>query len=150
MPPTNDRPHDPTPVAGLARTRKAVLDVLVADALAIAASGWLIRSRAGGEIPRPSRWLHDGLFGALLLVAVASYVIRRSAIRTDRSLSPERRAARSFRSRVGAAAVAALALPIGLAYGWFVEPTLQGVAPFWVAAVALGILAFPMRGELEG
>ena len=45
---------------------------------------------------------------------------------------------------------AALAVPLGLAYGWFVRPRLDAVGPFWVAALALGFLALPRAHELDG
>jgi hypothetical protein len=51
---------------------------------------------------------------------------------------------------VAAAAVGALAVPLGLVYGWTVRPRLDAVAPFWVAALALGFLALPRVHELEG
>jgi hypothetical protein len=35
-------------------------------------------------------------------------------------------------------------------YGWIVRPRLDAVAPFWVAALALGFLALPRAAELDG
>lgn len=134
------------PDALLRRTRKAVLDVLVVDGVLIAVSGWLIRRRAGEPITPAPRALHDGLFLGLAGIAVASYIARRASIGT-RGLPADRVLARFHRSHVAAAAIAALGIPIGLAYGWLVDPSLQGVAPFWVVPMAFGALAFPRRGE---
>ena len=149
---TNE-PDDPPPSiameACLARTRKAVLDVLVGVGMMIAVSGWLLRRRAGQDLPLPPRGLHDGLLFALLVVAVCGYLVRRAWAARPASLTPDRRAARFFRTHVGSAAIAALGVPIGLAYGWFVDPRLEGVAPFWVIPLALGFLAIPRRGELD-
>jgi hypothetical protein len=41
-------------------------------------------------------------------------------------------------------------VPIGFAYAYAVRPTLDAVAPFWVAGLALGFLALPRAAELEG
>lgn len=152
MPPTNDPDAGPSGFAAdalLARTRKAVLNVLVVVAMMIAASGGLLRYRAGQGGAPPARGLHDALLFALMAAAVVSYLIRRSGLRQTASRPPERRAAIFYRTHVGAAAVAALGVPIGLAYGWLVDPGLEGVAPFWVVPIALGFLAFPRRGEID-
>ena len=53
-----------------------------------------------------------------------------------------------FRSHVAGAAIAALGVPLGLAYGWWVNPRLEGVIPFWVIPLTLGFLAIPRRLEL--
>jgi peptidoglycan/LPS O-acetylase OafA/YrhL len=148
---TND-PDDaltgPAMADGLTRTRKAVLNVLVGVGFMIAVSGWLIRRRAGEVIAPPARGLHDGLLFALVAVAVASYLVRRGSRRVA-SLPPDRRQSVFYRTHAGSAAIAALGVPLGLAYGWFVDPSLEGVAPFWVVPMALGLLAIPRRGELE-
>ncbi len=151
MPHTNDpdqTPDGPSWEASLARTRAAVLNVLVGDAAMIAMSGWLLRRRAEVAIVRTSRELHDVLLFALMIVAVASYLVRRNGPRRASRLTPERREARFFRSHVAAAAIAALGVPLGLAYGWWVDPRLEGVVPFWVIPLALGFLAVPRRLEL--
>jgi hypothetical protein len=133
---------------GLARTRKAVLNMLVGVGFMIAVSGGLIRRRAEDAIAPRGRWLHDGLLFALMAVAVASYLARRAA-RGVASMPTGRREVHFYRTHVGAAAIAAMGVPLGLAYGWFVDPSLEGVAPFWVVPMALGLLAIPRRGELE-
>jgi hypothetical protein len=135
--------------ACLRRTRKAVLDVLIGVGAMIAMSGWLIRGRAAVGVAHPVRGLHDGLLLGLMAAAVASYLFRRSWSRRPVGLPPVRREARFFWSHVGAAAVAAIGPALGLAYGWFVDPSLEGVAPFWVVPMAMGALAFPRRGELD-
>ena len=133
----------------LVRTRSAVLNVLVGDGLMIAVSGWLLRRRAEDAIVRPDRGLHDALLLSLVAVAVASYVMRRRWTGRPSPAASDRRDARFFWSHVGAAGLAALGIPLGLAYGWWVDPRLEGVIPFWVVPMALGFLALPRRGELE-
>jgi hypothetical protein len=148
---TND-PDDVTgavgPEACLRRTRTAVLNVLVGVGLLIAVSGWLLRRRAE-EVVRPARWMHEGLLLALILVAVASYLVRRLGGGRMTAIPLDRREARFFWSHAGSAAVAAIGIPLGLVYGWFVDPRLEGVIPFWVVPLALGFLALPRRGELD-
>jgi hypothetical protein len=153
MLPTND-PDVPTSAPAsddfLSRTRSAVLNVLVGVGFMIALSGWLIRRRAIEPIAPPPRGLHDGLLFGLLGLAVISYLMRRRWLARPASLPRDQLEARFYRSHVGSAAVAALGVPLGLAYGWFVDPQLKGVVPFWVVPIALGLLAFPRRGELDG
>ena len=145
MPPTND-PEVPTPDAAiealLARTRTAVLNVLIGVGALIGMSGWLIRRRAGEEIARPARGLHDGLLFALIAAAVVSYLLRRPR-RRPAALAPDRFAARFYRRHVGAAAIAAIGVPLGLAYAWFVDPRLEAVAPFWIVPSRWGSSPFP-------
>jgi hypothetical protein len=152
MPHTNDPdapPPDPAMDACLAQARNAVLNVLVGVGVMIAVSGWLIRRRAREGIAAPTRGLHDGLLFALIVAAVASYLVRRAWARRPASLRDDRRLARFYWSHVGAAAIAAFGVPLGLAYGWFVDPRLEGVAPFWIVPLALGLLSIPRRGELD-
>ena len=42
-----------------------------------------------------------------------------------------------------------MAIPLGLIYGWFVRPTLDAVAPFWIAGLAIGFLSLPRAAELD-
>jgi hypothetical protein len=150
MPLTND-PDAGTGVAGpegcLRRTRTAVLNVLVGVGLMIAVSGWLLRRRAE-DIVRPAPRMHKGLLLALVFVAVASYLIRRTGLGRLSDAPAGRREGRFYWSHVGSAAIAAIGVPLGLVYGWFVDPRLEGVIPFWVVPLALGFLAIPRRGEL--
>lgn len=133
----------------LHRTRKDVLNVLVLVGGMIAVSGFLLRSRAErGAVPSEP-WLRPALLGGLGGLFFASYLARRLWWRRSPGLMPER-LARLFRwSHVGSAAIAAGGVPLGLAYGWWVDARLQAVAPFWVVPLALGLLAIPRRGELE-
>ena len=38
---------------------------------------------------------------------------------------------------------------VGFAHGWLVDPRLEALAPFWVAALGLGFLALPRGHELD-
>jgi hypothetical protein len=152
MPPTNDHgdaPIDPELEACLSRTRAAVLNVLVVVGLMIAVSGWLLRRHAEQADIQPARGMHDGLLFGLIAVAVCSYLVRRSRPRSSDADVASRRAARFFWTHVASAAIAAAGVPIGFAYGWYVDPRIQGVITFWVVPLALGLLAFPRRGELD-
>ena len=152
MPHTNDPgsgPGDPGREAFLLRTRKSVLNVLVAVALLIALSGGLLRVRAEAGLVRPARALHDALLNSLFGVAVASYLVRRGSSRRSDHLPMGRRLRRFYWFHVGAALVAAIGVPLGLAYGWWVDPQLKAVIPFWVVPLALGLLAIPRRAELD-
>jgi hypothetical protein len=148
---TNDPgqlPAAPAWAVCLERTRSAVLNVLVGVGLTIAFGGWLLRGRAEGRLPPREQWLHELLLAALIVLAVASYLIRRSARRPVASEDPGHRQARFYRSHVVAALIAALEAPIGIIYGLWIDPRLGAVIPFWVAALALGFLAIPRAHEL--
>jgi hypothetical protein len=152
MPHTNDPesvPRDPWRDAALRRTRGAVLNVLVAVGLMIALSGWLIRRRAEAGIVDPSRGLHDGLLAGLFGAGIASYLLRRRRLRYSSQMPMDRRIRWFYWTHVGAAAIAAIGVPLGLAYGWWVDPRLEAVIPFWVVPLALGFLAIPRHIELE-
>jgi hypothetical protein len=142
-------PEDAAWAACLHRTRSAVLNVLVGIGLTIAVGGWLLRGRAEAvQPPKPPR-LHDALLAALFVLAVASYVVRFPSRRRVRTADPERRRAVFFRSHVSAASIAALATPLGIVYGWWIEPRLGAVIPFWVIPLAMGFLAIPRTRELD-
>ncbi len=142
MPPTSEES-----AGELARTRSAVLNVMVGIAAMIGVSGWLIRLRAQEPAFRPIPGLHDALLLGLFGTSVASYLIRRRWTRWATSLSPVGRPPDFLRSHVAAAAVGALGVPLGLAHGWFVDPSFEGVAPFWVVPMAMGLLAIPRKWE---
>lgn len=144
-------PPPPTAADGcLGRTRAAVLNVLVAAGMGIAVSGVLLRWHDRRALFRAHESVGKGLMAALFGLAVASYTVRRLASGRGALRDPSRRGSRFYRGHVLAAALAALAVPLGLAYGWLVRPRLDAVAPFWVAALALGFLALPRGYELEG
>jgi hypothetical protein len=151
-------PHTNDPLAGpdqagrdvlLLRTRRAVLNVLVGVAIMIAVSGWLLGRRAEDRIVVPARGTHDGLLIGLFTAGIFSYFLRRRGMRSSTHLPMDRRLRDFYWSHVGAAAIAALGVPMGLAYGWWVDPRLEGVIPFWVVPLALGFLSIPRRTELE-
>jgi hypothetical protein len=126
-----------------------VLNVLVAVGIFVALSGWLLRNRARTEKPPASQALSQELMAAALIVAVISYATRR--ILTQRMAGARTTPTESlfFWSHVVPALIAAIAAPLGLMYGWWVEPSVGSVVPFWVVALALGSLALPRASELE-
>jgi hypothetical protein len=136
------------PLFWFERIRSHVLNVLVAVGLSIALSGWLLRARAANWQPRPAETLSNWLYAGLIALAATSYIARRIlGIRAARAQTG-RRDRLFYWSHVGPAALAALAVPLGLAYGWLVSPRLDAIAPFWAVAFALGFLSLPRRYEL--
>jgi hypothetical protein len=143
-------PH-PADLVTLERTRSAVLNVMIAAGLGIALSGWLLRwlGREAGVRAR-DQGLRQGLMAGLLGLVAVSFVVRRTVAGRGALRDRSRRERRFYAGHVLAAAIGALAVPLGLAYGWLIRPRLDAVAPFWVAALALGLLALPRTHELEG
>ena len=141
---------EPPALACLERTRSAVLNRLIAVALGIGVSGVLLRGRDAAALRRASDLSAHGLLAGLALVAVASVVVRRLGTSRAALRDPARRALTFRRAHVRAAEIGALAVPLGLAYGWLIRPRLDAVSPFWVAALALGLLAWPRAAELDG
>jgi hypothetical protein len=141
---------EPAALSCLERTRTVVVNILVAVACGIGASGLILRWRDRTALLRASDGTRQALLGALLVLVAASFVAKRAGAGRRALRDPSRRAARFFRAHLLAAALEALAIPLGLVYGWFVRPRLDGVAPFWVAALALGFLALPRAHELDG
>jgi hypothetical protein len=142
--------RDPSSTDCLDRTRSAVLNVLVVVGAMIAASGWVL----GHHDPEPGLpWgvleTRRGLMIALGVLVALSYLILRVGAGRERLRDPARRGSRFFRGRVGSASVAALAVPLGFVHGWFLDPHLESLAPFWVAALGLGFLALPRGHELD-
>src|SRR5262245_8082883 len=83
----------------LARTRSAVLNVLVAIGLMIAVSGWILRPRAAGVLvqdPRKAIATHHALHAGLIILAVASFLSRRIMARRATLSDPRRRASRFY------------------------------------------------------
>src|SRR3954468_20570638 len=146
----SDSPRrDPALAACLVRTRSAVLNVLVGVGATIAVGGWLLRGRAGAEWPAPPQRLHEVLFLALGVLAVASYVLRRVLVRRVALSEPGRRAWTFYWAHVLPAVIAALAAPLGIIAGWFVDARLEAVIPFWVVPLALGFNCVPRSHELD-
>lgn len=134
----------------LEQTRTAVLNVLVIVGAGIALSGWVLgRQDSGAKLWSPvlaQRWAHGALFGLIGISLIVRRVVgSRSALRP-----PERRAGRFYWAHTLGAAIGALAVPLGFGYGWAIRPRLDAVAPFWIAALALGFLAMPRAQELDG
>jgi hypothetical protein len=137
--------------ANLARTRSAVLNVLVVVGGGIAASGWILgRHDPDAALPWGTMKTRQIAFGSLVALVAGSYTTLRVLTGREALRDPEKRASRFFRGRVAASIVGALAIPLGFAYGWSIDSRLQAVAPFWIAALALGWLAMPRGGELDG
>jgi hypothetical protein len=145
-----ERPLEPPALTCLERTRSAVLNVLTVVGIAIALSGILIRWRDGWALERAPERIGRSLIGGLFSVLASSVVIRRVGAGRSALQPPTTRASRCFRAHLASALVGALAVPLGLAHGWFIRPRLDAVLPFWVAALALGVLAFPRAATLEG
>ena len=141
---------EPAALACLERTRKAVLNILMAVGGGIAVSGLLLRWRDRSALSRASDGFRLAMLCGLFVVVIASYLCSRIGASRSSLRNPESRAARFFRAHVLAALVGALAIPLGLVFGWTIRPRLDAVAPFWVAALALGFLALPRAHELDG
>jgi hypothetical protein len=141
---------DPASLDCLERTRSAVLNALVGVGAVVAVSGFLLRGRTEGALVGPQERLGHALLLGLLGVFVASTVLRRTLCRRARLRDPRSRGPRFFWGHVLPAWVGALAAPLGLLHGWLVSPRLEAILPFWVVALALGILAYPRGRELEG
>jgi hypothetical protein len=143
-----ERPSSAT--ACLARTRSAVLNVLVVVGAMIAASGWVLGHHdPDAALPWGFRETRQALLIALAVLVALSYLILRVVAGRDRLRDPSQRASRFFRGRVASASVAALAVPLGFAHGWLLDPSIKALAPFWVAALGLGFLALPRGHELD-
>lgn len=140
---------DPDTVA-LDRARSAVMNVLVVVGLGIGLTGFLLGRRVvGAWLPSP-RGSERVAYGLLLLLCFLSVTVRRAVGARSQLRDPSTRAARFWWAHVLGAAIGALAMPMGLAYGWLILPRLAGVWPFWVAALALTALSYPRSIELEG
>ena len=149
-PPPPSPSDDPSALSCVERTRSAVLNVMVVEGAAIALSGWVLGRLEQGALPvdRTQAWRVSiaGLFAILL----SSRIVLRMAAGRSALRDPARRARRFFQAHVASASLGALAVPLGFAYGWGVEPSLQAIAPFWVVALGVGFLALPRLAELEG
>ncbi|MDG3003152.1 hypothetical protein [Paludisphaera mucosa] len=127
-----------------------MLNVLVLDGLSILGSALAMRRWGGITFDVDPLMMKKVLFGSLFAVfVVAMFVLRRTGGR-ERLEDPQTRGARFFGSRVAAVAIGWAAFPLGLAHGLLFDPNLQAVAPFWLAAMVLGKLAYPRADDLEG
>jgi hypothetical protein len=144
------RERGPMTVACLSRTRSAVLNVLVAVGAGIAASGWALgRHEPIAVLPWSLTRSRQAALGVLIAVIAASFALFRIGSGREALRDPSTRTTRFFRSRVAASAFAALAVPLGFAHGWFLDPRLEALAPYWIAALGLGFLALPKGPELD-
>jgi hypothetical protein len=135
----------------LDRTRSAVLNVLVVIGGGIAASGWILgRHDPAAALPWGTIKTRQIALGALVALVAASYATLRGVAGREALRDPIRRHSRFYRGRLAASIIGTLTIPLGFAYGWYVDARLQSLAPFWVAALALGFLALPRGSELEG
>ncbi|HEV3163076.1 MAG TPA: hypothetical protein VGZ22_03465 [Isosphaeraceae bacterium] len=139
---------EPAAVRCLERTRSAVLNVLVVVAAGIAGSGIVLGRRDRGVLLWPERTTQRATHAALLLLIVASFMVRRVLGSRSALRDPDTRCVQFYRAHVIGAIVGALAVPLGFAYGWGVRPLLDAVIPFWLTALALGVLALPRAYEL--
>jgi len=129
------------------RTRGAVLNVLILTSVGIALSGIVLARRPVPAPTEATREIARQTFGGLIGVVLLSYVYRRMFGSASR-LQEKGRLERFRRARIASALIAGAAVPLGFAHGYYVRPTLDGVAPFWVAALALGVLAVPKNADL--
>lgn len=134
----------------LEHTRSWVLNVLVVDGLTILSSALIFRRWGWIDFGYETAPMRRFLVGSLIAVLVAGLSTLRIFGGRGSLTAPRSRAFRYFTSRVGAAVVGWMALPLGLAYGLAIEPSLNAVAPFWIAAMVVGTLAFPRPWDLEG
>jgi hypothetical protein len=142
---------DPEPNADcLRRTRSTVLNLLVVAGLLIAGSGLVLRrSERGATLWRPQPARRVALTGLVGLAALSTVCRIVGASRT-RLKHPATRARRFYGAHVGAALFGVLAVPVGFAYGYAIQPRLEAVLPFWAIALALGFLALPRPEALDG
>ncbi len=141
---------DPASASCVQQTRSAVMTLLAIDGLAIALSGILLRQRESGII----LWdpLQAGRLAhlALLFVILVGIVIRLVGTTRTFLTPPASRLGRFYWSHFAGAFFGFLGLPIGFIYGWAVRPELRHVGPFWLLAIAMGLLALPRVEELFG
>ncbi len=141
---------DPAALDCLKKTRSGVLNVLVFVGVVVALSGALLRRRAENlPAPVPER-LNQALYLGLIAIFAVSTVSRRVLGLRERLRDPHLRGPRFYWGHIIPAAIGALAAPLGLLHGWLVSPRIESILPFWLAALVLGILAYPRGRELEG
>ncbi len=143
-------PLDPVAAACIDRTRSSVLNVLVVVGAGIAASGLVLGRLDRGAV----LWDPITSWRIAVAVLVAIFLASRLLLRVGSGREALRdasgRAARFTRAHVVSAVVGGLAVPLGFAYGWAIQPKIEAVSPFWVVALATGFLALPRGQELDG
>ena len=149
----HDDINDPLETAAavcLDRTRSTVLNVLVVVGAGIAVSGWLLgRMDRGAMLWNPvTAWRIAA--GVLVALFAASWLLIRVGSGRASLHDPASRATRFTRAHILAAIIGGLAVPLGFAYGWAIQPKIEAVSPFWVVALASGFLALPRGHELTG
>jgi hypothetical protein len=140
---------DPASLECLRRTRSGVLNVLVGVGVVVAVTGLVLRGRAEGALQPIPAGLRQTMLAVLIGIFVLSSILRRAMGGRARLRDPVRRGRRFYLAHVLPAAVGALAAPVGLVHGWLISPRLAAVLPFWLAALVLGILAYPRGRELD-
>jgi hypothetical protein len=141
---------EPAAVACLDRARTLTVRFGLLGGITIAISGWLLR----GRDPAASA-LHWGsirlvCYALLLLFLLASPWVKRFLASPQALQNPATRCSRYQRMVAARLILAWLCIAVGLAYGFLVEPDIHGVGPFWIAAYALGALAWPRHHDLLG
>jgi uncharacterized membrane protein YidH (DUF202 family) len=131
------------------RTRSAVLNVLVGAGVGIAASGLLLRGRDTGATRWPKEPARYAAFALLFALIVASVAARRLLTAPKALREPGQRVQRYYWGHLAGALIGALAVVVGFVYAYAVQPNLEAVAPFWIAALALGWLSLPRTASLE-
>lgn len=131
------------------RARSWVLNILVLDGLSILATALAVRRWAPIEVDADLLLLKKVFLGAVFVCFIFARIALRAPGVRARDEDAEARGRAYFRSRVLTAATGWLALPLGLGYGLTVDPTLAGLAPFWVAAMLLGATALPRPSDSE-
>lgn len=149
---TTDEPPrtvDPAAPACIHRTRSVVLNIVIASGLLLVIGGIVVRELDLGPPRFPEVPARRAAYGALIGLVFLSYGLRRVVGGRMSLRDPATRGPRFYLAHVLSAAIGALAIPLGIAYGILVRPDLQEIAPFWVAGMALGFLALPRGYELD-
>ena len=132
----------------LRRARERVMNILVVASLGIAVSGLILRNTAAGALPIRADRARQ-LAQLLLFVLVIASVRLRGRLPNRGEESSLSKANRFVAFRTASAVSAGLAVPLGLVYGWAINPDLWTIAPFWAVAIGFGVLAFPRSPQVE-
>jgi hypothetical protein len=139
----------PADAATLDRTRSAVMNVLVFVGLGIGLSGFVLGRKERGALLVQPPDIQTWSYGLLLSIFLMSVITRRVLGARDRLRDRQTRSRQFFLAHLVSAGIGALAVPLGFAYGWLIRPRIDGVGPFWVAALVLGVMAYPRAHELH-